>query len=90
VPTYEYECKDCGKRFDIFQSITADPIEVCPSCNGRLKKLFSPGGGFLFKGSGFYITDYRSKEYKEKANKECKATTDNPSKDTKTTSTSKE
>ncbi|MEW5766485.1 MAG: FmdB family zinc ribbon protein [bacterium] len=70
MPTYEYKCKDCGNKFDIFQSITEEPITVCPKCQGELRKLFSPGGGFIFKGSGFYITDYRSEEYKKRAKSE--------------------
>lgn len=71
MPTYEYKCNDCGVELDIVQSITEDPITVCPKCQGDLKKLFSSGTGFIFKGSGFYITDYRSEEYKkrEKAEK---------------------
>ncbi|MDI6791743.1 MAG: zinc ribbon domain-containing protein [bacterium] len=71
MPTYEYKCNDCGVELDIVQNITENPITVCPKCQGDLKKLFSPGAGFIFKGSGFYITDYRSEEYKkrEKAEK---------------------
>ncbi|MBN2038319.1 MAG: hypothetical protein JW768_16380 [Chitinispirillaceae bacterium] len=69
MPTYEYECTKCGFIFEEFQSINAEPIKKCKKegCNGRVKRLFSPGAGFLFKGSGFYITDYRSDTYKKKA-----------------------
>jgi putative FmdB family regulatory protein len=67
MPTYEYACKDCNSTFEIFQLMTEEPIKECPKCFGvEIKRLFSPGAGFIFKGSGFYITDYsRSKEYKE-------------------------
>ena len=63
MPIYEYQCQKCRKRRDVFQSIMAKPLTKCPSCGGRLKRLLSSGSGFLFKGSGFYITDYRSKGY---------------------------
>jgi putative FmdB family regulatory protein len=67
MPTYEYACQKCGHRFDEFQSITAPPLMECPRCGGPLKRLIGPGAGFLFKGTGFYITDYRSKEYQKRA-----------------------
>ena len=65
MPTYEYQCAKCKKRHEAFQSITAKPLTKCPRCRGRLKRLMGSGSGFLFKGSGFYITDYRSKSYQE-------------------------
>lgn len=65
MPTYEYECKRCHKTHEMFHSITAKPLTKCPRCGGRLKRLLGTGSGFLFKGSGFYITDYRSKSYRE-------------------------
>ena len=69
MPTYEYECQKCGSRFEQFQSITAEPLTTCPdeACSGSVKRLISAGGGLLFKGSGFYITDYRSEGYKKSA-----------------------
>jgi putative FmdB family regulatory protein len=69
MPTYEYECEKCGQRFEAFQSITAEPLTKCTKegCDGNVKRLFSTGGGFIFKGSGFYITDYRSDSYKRGA-----------------------
>ena len=63
MPTYEYQCQKCKRRHDAFQSITAKPLTKCPKCGGRLQRLLGSGSGFLFKGSGFYITDYRSKQY---------------------------
>lgn len=57
MPTYEYACKDCGNRFDIVQSFSEDALTVCPSCEGRLRKVFS-AAGIIFKGSGWHIKDY--------------------------------
>lgn len=72
MPTYEYECRKCHKTHEAFQSITAKPLTKCPrpKCGGRLKRLLGSGSGFLFKGSGFYITDYRSKSYREAKKKD--------------------
>ena len=63
MPTYEYQCQKCKRRHEASQSITAKPLAKCAKCGGRLKRLLGTGSGFLFKGSGFYITDYRSKSY---------------------------
>ncbi|MFH1943646.1 MAG: FmdB family zinc ribbon protein [bacterium] len=62
MPTYEYECLDCGHHFDVFQSMLEDPYKTCPVCRGKVKRLISSGAGLIFKGSGFYITDYKKKE----------------------------
>ena len=70
MPTYEYQCKDCGYRFEEFQSMTASPITECPECSGKTERLISGGAGFVFKGAGFYQTDYRSKSYTEAAAKD--------------------
>jgi len=70
MPTYEYRCEDCGHEFEAFQTMSEPPVERCPVCNGKVKRIISGGAGFLFKGSGFYITDYRSKEYKAAAEKD--------------------
>jgi len=68
MPTYEYKCSACGHKFEKFQSITSDPIKQCPACKkNKAQRLISAGAGLIFKGSGFYITDYRSESYKEKA-----------------------
>ena len=66
MPTYEYECQKCGHRFEDFASMTAKPLSHCPKCRGKLKRLIGPGAAPLFKGSGFYQTDYRSSSYQEK------------------------
>jgi putative FmdB family regulatory protein len=72
MPTYEYECPKCGKTFELFQSMKDDPIKVCPDkkCKGKVKRLIGTGAGLIFKGSGFYITDYRSEGYKQAAKKD--------------------
>ena len=59
MPTYEYECRKCGHRFEQFQSITAPPVKTCPKCRGKVARLLSGGAGIIFKGSGFYQTDYK-------------------------------
>jgi putative FmdB family regulatory protein len=66
VPTYEYECKKCGYVFDRFQRITEKPLSECPECCGQVVRLPGPGAGIIFKGSGFYSTDYRSESYKRR------------------------
>ena len=73
MPTYEYECKKCGHTFDLFQPITAPPRKRCPKCRGAVKRLISGGSGIIFKGSGFYATDYRSESYKAGEKKEKEA-----------------
>jgi putative FmdB family regulatory protein len=70
MPTYEYRCEDCGHKFEAFQTMSEPPVEKCPVCAGKVKRIISGGAGFIFKGSGFYITDYRSREYKAAAEKE--------------------
>jgi putative FmdB family regulatory protein len=70
MPTYEYECLKCGKRFEVFQKMTDEPRKRCPTCRGKVRRLIGAGAGMIFKGSGFYITDYRSKDYKEQKKKE--------------------
>jgi len=72
MPTYEYECPKCGHTFEKFQSIKAAPLKQCPQCRGRVKRLLGSGAGLLFKGSGFYITDYRSEGYKQAAKADVK------------------
>ena len=83
MPTYEYLCEKCGYEFEKFQPISAKPLTICPKdlCaqkrwgKGKVRKLVSAGAGLLFKGSGFYITDYRSENYKQAAKKETGAST---------------
>ena len=70
MPTYQYRCTKCGYEFEEFQSITDSPITFCPKCKGKTERLISGGAGILFKGNGFYITDYRSEKYKADAKKD--------------------
>ncbi len=73
MPTYDYRCEACSHVFEQFQSIKAEPIRKCPKCGKlKVKRVIGHGGGVLFKGSGFYETDYRSKSYKEAASKDTK------------------
>jgi len=71
MPTYAYVCNNCHHEFDAFQSITAKPLRECPACGkNTLKRLIGTGAGIIFKGSGFYCTDYRSDGYKSAAKSE--------------------
>lgn len=66
MPTYEYKCSNCGYIFETFQSIKDNPIKKCPKCQkDTLKRLISGGAGLIFKGSGFYLTDYKMKPASE-------------------------
>lgn len=89
MPTYEYECRKCGHVFEKFQNITAEPLRTCPECSGPVKRLIGAGAGIIFKGNGFYQTDYRSESYrkaaasdtpKESSDSGKKAAADSPSK----------
>jgi putative FmdB family regulatory protein len=87
MPTYEYICQKCGHQFEKFQLISSPPLAVCPEeqCGrkrwgkGKVKRVIGAGAGLIFKGSGFYITDYRSKNYHEAAKKESTSTSSKPS-----------
>ena len=68
MPTYDYKCEACGHSFEVFHSIKAKPIRKCPECKKlKVKRLIGTGGGIIFKGSGFYQTDYRSDSYRKAA-----------------------
>ena len=69
MPTYEYRCPH-GHTFDVFQKMSDPPGATCPECGEAAERVISAGAGFLFKGEGFYITDYRSEDYKKKARTE--------------------
>jgi putative FmdB family regulatory protein len=71
MPTYEYLCERCG-RFEEFAPISAQKREKCPTCETKVERVIGAGGGFLFKGSGFYTTDYRSPDYKKQVKSETK------------------
>lgn len=97
MPTYEYECSKCGHHFDAFQSMSADAYKTCPEefCQmkkwgkGKVKRLLGAGAGLLFKGSGFYITDYRSEGYKSSKEKDSASAGSAKPSENKTSSTSK-
>lgn len=74
MPTYEYRCPE-GHTFDLFQKMSDEPVAECPECGARAERQLSAGAGLLFKGEGFYITDYRSDSYRKAAEKESKAGT---------------
>ena len=67
MPTYDYICQDCGHQFEARQSMKDPHLTECPSCKGKVKRKIGLGSGLIFKGSGFYITDYRSDSYKAAA-----------------------
>lgn len=60
MPTYDYRCLSCKHKFELFQSMTEEPISTCPKCGGEVKRLIGAGAGPIFKGSGFYQTDYKN------------------------------
>jgi len=61
MPTYDYECTECGHTFEYFQPMSDEPLSDCPNCGGKVKRLIGGGMGIIFKGSGFYVTDNRGK-----------------------------
>lgn len=91
MPTYEYICEKCGHEFEVFQSIKDEPLTVCPKelCamkkwgRGKVRRKIGAGAGLIFKGSGFYCTDYRSESYKSAAKKESEATKSTTTTETK-------
>ncbi|MDB4777954.1 zinc ribbon domain-containing protein [bacterium] len=86
MPTYDYECDACGHTYELFQKITEDPVKKCPECKKKkARRLFGTGAAIVFKGSGFYETDYRSDSYKKGAKDEKKKSESKP--DTKSDST---
>ncbi len=78
MPTYEYECKSCGHRFEKSQPMTAAPLKTCPKCKKGVQRLIGSGAGFIFKGSGFYATDYRKGSSKESPAPSCPAAGSKP------------
>ena len=89
MPTYDYRCEACAHEWELFQRITAKPIRKCPEC-GKLKarRVIGPGAGIIFKGSGFYETDYRSDSYKKGAESDKKASETKSKSDSKSDSKS--
>jgi putative FmdB family regulatory protein len=87
MPTYDYECETCGKRFELFQSMKDAKLETCPPhlCTGmgKVRRLLGTGGGIIFKGGGFYQTDYRSASYESGAKKDSESKPTPPASDSK-------
>ena len=80
MPTYDYECDSCGHKFELFQQISEAQKKKCPECKkNKLRRLFGTGAAIMFKGSGFYQTDYRSESYKKAAEKDSKASSESTS-----------
>ena len=79
MPTYDYRCQKCGHEFELLQMITEDPVKDCPRCSGKVERLIGTGACIIFKGSGFYQTDYRSDEYKKAAKADRPTTSDSSS-----------
>jgi len=69
MPTYEYECTNCNKIFDIFQKMTDKPLEKCPKCHKKITRLIGGGSGIIFKGPGFYATDYKKSSGRSSSSK---------------------
>ncbi|MEM9283277.1 MAG: FmdB family zinc ribbon protein [Verrucomicrobiota bacterium] len=90
MPTYDYKCETCGHQFEVFQSMNDERLTDCPedNCDGSVKRLLGTGAGIIFKGSGFYETDYRSDSYK-KAESADKSSGDSGSSEKKSSSESK-
>ena len=86
MPTYTYKCEKCGETFDVFQSIKADPLKVHEKCGGRLKRLIGNGAGIIFKGSGFYETDFKKKSKPAKKEENKKSEQKNSSNNTNSNS----
>ncbi|MDD4955916.1 MAG: zinc ribbon domain-containing protein [Candidatus Omnitrophica bacterium] len=80
MPTYDYECLKCGKISEAFHKVNGPPLKECPYCKGKVKRLISSGSGLIFKGSGFYATDYKKKKGPH-ADSQTKSTTKKGSKD---------
>ncbi|MBI4970263.1 MAG: zinc ribbon domain-containing protein [Candidatus Omnitrophica bacterium] len=74
MPNYDYECAKCGDVFEKFQKMTEAPLKRCPKCKGTVNRLIGAGAGIIFKGAGFYQTDYRSSSYQKKAKAESSST----------------
>lgn len=79
MPTYDYKCLNCDFKFEHFQTMTDQPVKECPKCGGKAKRLISGGTGLIFKGSGFYITDYKNKKSESVSKESTKKTSEKDS-----------
>lgn len=90
MPTYEYKCTKCGNLFELFQKMTAKPVAKCPKCGAKAERQLSGGAGLVFKGSGFYLTDYgRAGQSKPSTDSSASDKPDKPAADKKTPTESK-
>ncbi len=78
MPTYDYACDTCGHRFDVFQSIKDEPLKNCVNCGSSVRRVIGSGGGIIFKGSGFYVNDYKNGNGKGKSETKPEAKTESP------------
>lgn len=85
MPTYEYKCQDCGFMFEEFQKMMDEPLNVCPNCNGKLRRLIGTGAGPIFKGNGFYQTDYKNNSAGKSSSKSDSSKTESSSAKTENT-----
>ena len=89
MPNYDYECGDCRNKFEVFQKMTEEHLKHCPKCKGKVRRLVGTGSGVIYKGSGFYTTEYRSESYKKREKEDRGTTTAAPAEtkaaETKTT-----
>lgn len=74
MPTYDYKCTNCNYTFEYFQPMTAEPLTECPKCKGTIKRIIGTGAGPIFKGSGFYQTDYKSNSSQNKSSSKSSST----------------
>ncbi len=88
MPTYEYKCLNCNHTFEVFQSMSAEPVKECPKCKGPVKRLIGSGLSPIFKGSGFYQTDYKNNSGKPASPKKKESAKEEPKKETKSPGTS--
>lgn len=80
MPMYDYRCKSCGHQFEVFQRMTDEPLKTCPECEGEISRLITGGTGLIFKGSGFYITDYKNESNGSAGSAEQKSDVKTPAK----------
>lgn len=81
MPTYDYKCLSCSNKFEVFQSMNSKLLEKCPKCGGKVKRLIGAGSGPIFKGSGFYQTDYKNKPEPKTSAEKSKPTNKKPKSD---------
>jgi len=84
MPTYEYECLQCRRNFEVFQGIKEEPLKKCPECGGKVKRLIGAGAAVIFRGSGFYETDYKRKKTESSSDRPKPSASEKPKTEEKT------